>query len=1081
MTSILAQQEDTGSILVKVQDELRHLRDQLTNSGAAVDIEAITSAIVRTEKAVQGKAEELLSAQQNQVLTLPTLAHVSQHAMQVPAKRSSSVYYKQRYSTNFSVHKTPGQVVKDQLISRMIAAPMHQPSNQIARQIIQEQYGVSKPKEKYPLPPISPPKPMLGPTIKGSPPLPKANRLNPRLTPPAITERDAKKGILSLCERGLIPPAAELTLEPSPIKHKPSPLHLQNCNPMGLEKIADARELEHTMVGVQLDISVHEQDVPIVYPKSQASNVTGPRVITANVPTRGRSDASTFKMGNTPLSQMRSQINSQMSPHPPPVGPPQTPALAMSKSRKFTIQGGRTVYDNSDFEDYRKDYAAHWSLILPCLQELELVLSQFAIPVAVVDGENLVRLALSYKMNNRPTVAELIDCCTNQASILNLMGSPGQIYKGPQGYDLAAAKIQATFKMYLDRCKYLVYRQSKQAAGIIAMNWIMVMKMTTIRSRLKTSRALHLMKYRERLKELKTNWPKIQQKKRVIIHIPSRGYNQSIRDSLVDYHNLQNSQMGRICDVNDPNVEVIYISPIDLDNDMQQYYQKLLGMGVTSEAENVPETEAKVKFIVPDHLDAFPGLNFCLSTILLYSAQTLKRLKRLIAGKEAYIVPGLMHRDDMQLSEVLNVPVVAAEPDVTHLYSTKSGAKRIFANANVAVPPSEFDIYTEEQLFELLASLIAGNLGVTRWVFKIDSEFDGRGTAYCDITSFLSCHKWALKQAERYGSKWSKRWAQEPTTIKIYSELPEIIYNHLKIVNSTLFPSVDKFLVAFTKSGGVIEACPPADDVTCITVDMFIAPTGEVEIKNTGDQIRATEFQTWALSSPQTSISPERVHNNSISVANACYERGIIGYISVGYATFIDPASNDQALWAIDLKVSYTDTMAMANVLQYVSGGRFEPSTGLFKIPAYKVMPKISSRFKSPKERQPPNYRFAILAPRLFHTNLSLVHYSVFFQMCRAHHIGYDIREREGSIFTLIDSYKRDLIGMAVVESDLVTAMKTFHRNLSVVHQEISSANLPGKNNFNTLIMEVDKIMASLAVEEPAAQEAVESEEKTEL
>ncbi|KAL5249318.1 hypothetical protein ACHWQZ_G018246 [Mnemiopsis leidyi] len=1078
MTTILAQQEDTGSILVKVQDELRHLRDQLANSGSSVDIEAITSAITRTEKAVQGKAEELLSAQQNQVLTLPTLAHVSQHAMQVPVKKSSSVYYKSRFSTNFSVHKTPGQVVKDQLISRMISAPMHQPSNLIARKVIQEQYGVGKPKEKQPLPPISPPKPLLGPTIKGSPPLPKANRLNPRLTPPAITERDAKKGILSLCERGLIPPAAELTLEPSPIKHKSAPLHVQNITPANLEKIADARELEHTMVGVQLDISVHEQDMPLVpYPKSQSSHLSGPRVITANVPTRGKSDASTFKMGNTPLSQ----IHSQITPHPPPDGPPQTPAIGLNKSGKFTIQGGRTVSENTDFEDYRKDYAAHWSLILPCLQELELVLTQFAIPVAIVDGENLVRLALKYKMNTRPTVAELINCCTNHVSILTLMQNPGQIYKGPQGYDLAAAKIQATFRMYLDRSRYLVYRQSKQAAGIIAMNWIMVMKMTTIRSRLKTSRALYLMKYRERLKALKNNWPAIQKRKRVIIHIPSRGFSQSIRDSLVDYHNLQNSQMGRICDVNDPNVEVIYISPIDLDNDMQQYYQKLLGMGVTADGENVSESEAKVKFIVPDHLDAFPGLNFCLSTILLYSAQTLKRLKRLIAGKEAYIVPGLMHRDDMELSEVLNVPVVAAEPDIVHLYSTKSGAKRIFANANVAVPPSEFDIYTEEQLFELLASLIAANLGVTRWVFKIDSEFDGRGTAYCDITSFLSCHKWALKQAERYGSKWSKRWAQEPTTIKIYSELPEIIYNHLKIVNTTLFPSVEKFLVAFTKSGGVIEACPPSDDVTCITVDMFIAPTGEVEIKNTGDQIRATEFQTWALSSPQTSINPERIHKDSISVANACYERGIMGYISVGYATFIDPLSNDQSLWAIDLKVSYTDTMAMANVLQYVSGGHFETRTGLFKIPEYKVMPELASRFKSPKERQPPNHRFSILAPRLFHTNLSLVHYSVFFQMCRAHHIGYDIREREGSIFTLIDSYKRDLIGMTVVEADLVSAMKTFHRNLSVVHQEISSANLPGKNNFNTLIMEVDKIMNSLSIDEPEPLEEVNSAEKMDV
>ena len=46
-----------------------------------------------------------------------------------------------------------------------------------------------------------------------------------QLAPPPINEEDARKGILSLIERGLIPPAAQLTLDPSPVKNKLVLLH----------------------------------------------------------------------------------------------------------------------------------------------------------------------------------------------------------------------------------------------------------------------------------------------------------------------------------------------------------------------------------------------------------------------------------------------------------------------------------------------------------------------------------------------------------------------------------------------------------------------------------------------------------------------------------------------------------------------------------------------------------------------------------------------------------------------------------------------------------------------------------------
>lgn len=53
----------------------------------------------------------------------------------------------------------------------------------------------------------------------------KNNDQSFQLAPPPISEDDARKGILSLIERGLIPPAAQLTLDPSPVKNKLVLLH----------------------------------------------------------------------------------------------------------------------------------------------------------------------------------------------------------------------------------------------------------------------------------------------------------------------------------------------------------------------------------------------------------------------------------------------------------------------------------------------------------------------------------------------------------------------------------------------------------------------------------------------------------------------------------------------------------------------------------------------------------------------------------------------------------------------------------------------------------------------------------------
>ena len=79
---------------------------------------------------------------------------------------------------------------------------------------------------------------------------------------------------------------------------------------------------------------------------------------------------------------------------------------------------------------------------------------------------------------------------------------------------------------------------------------------------------------------------------------------------------------------------------------------------------------------------------------------------------------------------------MCGEPDETTnniIYSTKSGAKRIFQLCDIPIPMSAYDIQDKDEFETALARLIINNLDVNVWVFKIDDEFGARGHASLDV------------------------------------------------------------------------------------------------------------------------------------------------------------------------------------------------------------------------------------------------------------------------------------------------------------------------------------------------------------
>lgn len=56
----------------------------------------------------------------------------------------------------------------------------------------------------------------------------------------------------------------------------------------------------------------------------------------------------------------------------------------------------------------------------------------------------------------------------------------------------------------------------------------------------------------------------------------------------------------------DPNVEVVYVSPVELTDDVYQYYSKLLTMRPAHDASINEHVENRYKIIVPDAVHCFP-------------------------------------------------------------------------------------------------------------------------------------------------------------------------------------------------------------------------------------------------------------------------------------------------------------------------------------------------------------------------------------------------------------------------------------------------------------------------------------------
>lgn len=97
-----------------------------------------------------------------------------------------------------------------------------------------------------------------------------------------------------------------------------------------------------------------------------------------------------------------------------------------------------------------------------------------------------------------------------------------------------------------------------------------------MRKQLERTRLRQLNVFQEKQIQLRTKWTEISSNRRVIVHLASLGLTHRLRRQLTDLSIRENYHIGSLCELDDPNIDVIYVSPLPVNGEILQYYHKLV-------------------------------------------------------------------------------------------------------------------------------------------------------------------------------------------------------------------------------------------------------------------------------------------------------------------------------------------------------------------------------------------------------------------------------------------------------------------------------------------------------------------------
>jgi ATP-grasp domain-containing protein len=380
---------------------------------------------------------------------------------------------------------------------------------------------------------------------------------------------------------------------------------------------------------------------------------------------------------------------------------------------------------------------------------------------------------------------------------------------------------------------------------------------------------------------------------RAIVVVPSRSVDRW-HEPAAESQAYGERQLSMLLELNDPNVRITYVTSVPIAPAIVDYYLSLLPTRLRRTARN------RLTLIALGERSTRP-----LSQKLLERPSVVNRIRRTIPARwPSYLVSYAVTALERDLALALEIPIFGADPRHAR-WGTKSGSRELFAMVGIPTPRGFEHLASGSDAVDAVARLREMDPSLKKLVLKLNQGVSGEGNAIIDLAGLPAP-----------GSA---------------SERACIARRLSTVAPDGGVVSTEAYLAKLAARGGIVEEHIEGQELRSPSVQLEIAPDGQVELISTHDQILGGPGGQHYLGCrfpAEPSYAPT-ISSLARRVAQRLADIGVIGRFSVDFVVARE-RNGDWAPYAVELNLRSGGTNHPYQALARLAGGTYDERSATF-------------------------------------------------------------------------------------------------------------------------------------------------------